>query len=39
MESEILPGDDTDWETIIKKMMDLEQVQIEAGFFNKQKAS
>lgn len=32
MESEILPGDDTDWETIIKKMMDLEQVQIEAGF-------
>lgn len=32
MKSEILPGTDTDWDTIIKKMMVLANVEIEAGF-------
>lgn len=32
MKSEILPGEDTDWGSIVKKMMELEYVEIEAGF-------
>lgn len=32
MKCEILPGEDTDWITLAKKLMELQQIEIEAGF-------